>query len=91
MFHRERLFISETDIDRTREELWELAGAFREARRRGVFYPNTDCCFRFHRPCEYLAICRSNGNPSVIENFYEKRLPHEELTEAPTPDDPDAF
>lgn len=88
MFHRERLFISETDVERTREELWELAGAFREARRRGVFYPNTDCCFRNHRPCEYLPLCRSGSSPVVRENLYEQRRPHEELSNGPPEEAP---
>ncbi len=85
MFHRERLFVSRDQIQSLRSELWELTQAFLEARRRGAYYQNTSFCFNFRRPCTYFALCRSGGSPVVIENFYERRPPHEEL--APEPAD----
>ena len=42
-----------------------------------------DFCFNFHRPCAYFALCRSNGNPNVIENFYQRVAPNEELRVLP--------
>jgi hypothetical protein len=79
MLHREALYLSRDRFDVLRSELWELTQAFLDARRRGVFYQNTGFCFNFHRPCAYFALCRSNGNPNVIENFYTITPPHEEL------------
>ena len=79
MFHRERLYLSRERFDILRAELWELTQAFLDARRRGVFYQNTSFCFNYQRPCPYFALCRSNGNPNVIENFYQRVEPNEEL------------
>ena len=79
MFHREMLYLSRDRFDILRSELWELTQAFLDARRRGVFYQNTAFCFNYNRPCAYFPICRSNGNPNVIENFYTIEAPHEEL------------
>jgi hypothetical protein len=79
MFHRERLYLSRDRFNVLRSELWELTQAFLDARRRGVFYQNTSFCFNYQRPCPYFALCRSNGNPNVIENFYQRVEPNEEL------------
>jgi PD-(D/E)XK nuclease superfamily len=83
MFHRERLYLSRDRFEIPRSELWELTQAFLDARRRGVFYQNTGFCFNYNRPCAYFPICRSNGNPNVIENFYAIEAPHEELAKEP--------
>jgi hypothetical protein len=79
MFHREQLFVSRDQFDTLRAELWELTQAFLDARRRGVFYQNTSQCFQYGRPCPYLPLCRSGGNPNLVENLYEKLPPHQEL------------
>lgn len=84
MFHREMLYLSRDRFDILRAELWELTQAFLDARRRKVFYQNTAFCFQHHRPCAYFPICRSNGNPNVITNFYTIAPPHEELRVAPS-------
>jgi len=83
MFHREMLYLSRDRFDILRAELWELTQAFLNARRRGVFYQNTAFCFNYQRPCAYFALCRSNGNPNVIENFYQRVAPNEELRVPP--------
>jgi hypothetical protein len=82
MFHREMLYLSRDRFDILRSELWELTQTFLDARRRGIFYQNTAFCFNYQRPCPYFALCRSNGNPNVIENFYQRVAPNEELREA---------
>ncbi|HCD99843.1 MAG TPA: hypothetical protein DER07_02240 [Armatimonadetes bacterium] len=83
MFHREMLYLSRDRFDVLRSELWELTQAFLDARRRGVFYQNTAFCFNYQRPCPYFALCRSNGNPNVVENFYQRVPPNEELRVLP--------
>jgi hypothetical protein len=83
MFHREMLYLSRDRFDVLRSELWELTQAFLDARRRGVFYQNTAFCFNYQRPCAYFALCRSNGNPNLIENFYQRVAPNEELRVLP--------
>ena len=79
IFHREMLYLSREQFDTLRAELWELTQAFLDARRRGVFYQNTSFCFQYGRPCPYFALCRSGGSTNVIENFYERVPPHQEL------------
>jgi hypothetical protein len=88
MFHRERLYLSRDRFDILKSELWELTQAFLDARRRGVFYQNTGFCFNYHRPCAYFALCRSNGNPNVIDNFYQRVAPNEELRVLPETAEP---
>jgi hypothetical protein len=83
MFHREMLYLSRDRFEVLRSELWELTQAFLDARRRGVFYQNTAFCFNYQRPCAYFPLCRSNGNPNVIENFYQRVAPNEELRVLP--------
>jgi hypothetical protein len=83
MFHREMLYLSRDRFDILRSELWELTQAFLDARRRDVFYQNTAFCFNYQRPCAYFALCRSNGNPNVIDNFYQRVAPNEELRMLP--------
>ncbi len=91
MLHREMLYLSRDRFDILRSELWELTQAFLDARRRGVFYQNTGFCFNYHRPCPYFALCRSNGNPNVIENFYQRVPPNEELRVLPNDSAQTAF
>ncbi len=73
MFHRE---IVEFDNQRRAElsfELWELTQSLLDARRRNAWYPNTSFCFHYRRPCEYLALCQSNGAASVKDKLYRVR------------------
>jgi hypothetical protein len=83
MLHREMLYLSRDRFETLRSELWELTQAFLDARRRGVFYQNTAFCFNYQRPCPYFALCRSNGNPNLIDNFYQRVAPNEELRVLP--------
>lgn len=84
MFHREMLYLSRDQFTELRSELWELSKSLLEARRRKVFYRNTSHCFQYGKPCPYFALCRSGGNPNVIENYYQRRSPNEELRELPS-------
>jgi hypothetical protein len=84
MFHREMLYLSRDRFDILRSELWELTQVFLDARRRGVFYQNTAFCFNYQRPCPYFSLCRSNGNPNLIDNFYQRVAPNEELRVLPS-------
>jgi hypothetical protein len=81
MFHREKIFISRDQFTELRSELWELSKSLLEARRRGVFYRNNSHCFHYGRPCPYFTLCRSGGNPNVIEAFYEHKPANEELND----------
>jgi hypothetical protein len=91
MFHREMLFISRDQFAELRAELWELTKALLDARRRNIFYRNTGFCFQYGRPCAYFPLCRSGGNPNVIENHYQRVAPHEELRAGTGEDAPQVF
>jgi len=87
MFHREVLYLSRQDTDRTQREVWELSQQILAARRRGFWSPNWDSCFHFgSRPCGYWALCRSNGNPIVQDNLYTYASPNEELSNENEPE-----
>ncbi len=73
MFHRERLVLAREQTALIESELWELTQQFLDARRRQTFYQNTSHCFAYGRPCAYFQLCRSGGNPVLIENLYERR------------------
>jgi hypothetical protein len=91
MFHRERLCLSRSDLDRLRSELWELTQEYLRARRHKVWHQNTSACFRYGKPCPYFGLCRSDGNPNVVENLYERVAPHGELQRASAADEGPAF
>ncbi len=78
-FHREALYLSRDQLTALRAELWELTQAFLDARRRDVWYQNTSFCFQYGRPCSYFALCRSGGAQNVLDNFYRRQEPNEEL------------
>lgn len=79
-FHRELIFFDKGQLVELQAELWELSQSFLEARRRDMWYKNTRHCFHYNRPCAYLPLCRANGNPNVIEMFYENVEVNQELT-----------
>jgi len=85
MFHREMLYLSRDQFTVLRAELWELTQALLDARRRNTWYQNTAFCFHHYRPCPYFALCRSGDSPNVIDNFYQRVPPHEELREQQGP------
>ena len=92
-FHREALYISRDQVTALRAELWELTQAFLDARRRDVWYQNTSFCFQYGRPCPYFALCRSGGAQNVLDNFYRRQEPNEELrvSAPPLADDAPTF
>jgi hypothetical protein len=91
MFQREMLYLSRDRFETLQSELWELTQAFLDARRRGVFYQNTAFCFHYHRPCAYFPLCRADGSTNIIENFYRKAPPHEELRDETSFEEAPAF
>jgi hypothetical protein len=80
MYHREVLYVSQSDIDEVVAEVWELTQQLLRAQRDNRWYRNDSMCFHYGRPCAYFPLCRSGGNPNVIENLFERRPAHIELT-----------
>jgi hypothetical protein len=83
MYHREQILFSRDQYAELEAELWELSRTLLDARRRDVWYRNTSQCYQYNRPCQYFPICRSGGNPNVIDNHYQRVTAHEELREEP--------
>jgi hypothetical protein len=79
MFHREEILLDRADISLVLQEASDIATDIDTARANGHWYRNTDQCFKWNKPCQYLPVCQSRENPLVIENQYLKRAPHTEL------------
>jgi hypothetical protein len=86
-FHREILIFSESDFSRVSRQLWDLTQQLQFAMRWNRWTQNTKQCFVYNRQCAYFQICKSDDNPMVIENYYEDKPAHSELsTDAETND-----
>lgn len=83
MFHREVIYLSRDQRRLVSQELWDLAQALLDAKRTGVYLPNRAACFQYGRACAYLPLCRSPEKPDLVDNLYERRPPHTELTTEP--------
>lgn len=80
MFHREEIYLDQVSIDKVQLETAMIVDDIDRARKEGTWYRNTDNCFKWHKGCEYLPICRSNENPLLIDASYTKKAPHSELS-----------
>jgi hypothetical protein len=79
-FHREILIFSESDFNRVLRQLWDLTQQLQFAMRRDRWVQDTKQCFVYNHQCPYFQICKSDDNPMVIENYYEDKPAHSELT-----------
>jgi PD-(D/E)XK nuclease superfamily len=79
MFHREFLFIDSGQTSQVRHQLWLMTQAWLQAVRQDSFYQNTSYCYHWGRSCAYYPLCQNNGDPFIVENYFERREPHEEL------------
>jgi hypothetical protein len=84
-FHREAMLVSEDRLIAFQHDLWDIHHKILEARLSGIFTQNPSHCFNYNRPCAYYPICRSGGNPNVIDNFYKTEPAHVELHNQLTP------
>ena len=82
MYCREMLYLSDDDAAQTSSELWDITKLILAAKRESTWIPNWDNCFKFgNQPCMYWSLCRSNNNPNILDNYFEHRPPHSELSE----------
>jgi len=79
-YHREILYLSSQDIQKTEQELWEVTQQLLDSQRRKMWSQNTDMCFKYNRPCVYFPLCRAHDNPNVKDNLYTELPPHTELS-----------
>lgn len=80
-------YFARRSVPRTREqlaeyceELWEIAGTIRDAKRTGNHYRNSAGCMTYGRPCEFLGICSGTDSPDS-ERWRKKPTIHTELGE----------
>lgn len=82
-FHREVIYFTPADQHELRSNLWELTQQYLEAARsaEGVgFYKNTNQCFVWNRPCDYVHLCRAGGDEATKAAFYTKNGQPADLT-----------
>jgi hypothetical protein len=80
-------YFARRSIPRTREqlaeyaeELWEIAGAIRDAKNSGHHYRNSAACMTYGRPCEFMGLCSSSDTPDS-DHWRKKPTIHAELGE----------
>ena len=76
---REEILFDYNTLKNVEQQIWDTAKDMLLARRFNRWTPNTHQCFAMGR-CEYWPICNSNENSLVINNHYEQRQPHSELS-----------
>jgi hypothetical protein len=62
-------------------DVWQTAGAIRDARRLNVFPRNPDACFTWNRSCDYLSVCAGDVPIDDPLLFRREESAHEELEE----------
>lgn len=85
LFHRQHIPIYNESIALLVKDIDSTAYCIKEAIEKDLFYKNPSFCFNYNKPCPYFNICRSNDNSLIIENEYERVIPHEELEEKEEP------
>lgn len=72
---RIEMIFDQAQVEEIKCETWELTQQILAARRKdgsiSRWYCNSDACFRFNRPCDYLPLCRSRGNLVVMQNQFK--------------------
>lgn len=75
-FVREVVTFTPSLIREHQKDLWAIANDIRS----GILYKNTGSCSCFGRACEYLPLCRCNGDLEMCDGLYKFNRPHEELS-----------
>ena len=82
MFLREFIPIEEEIMHHRLQETWIMGhDMFKVATEDAAAYRNTNNCFEWKRPCEYLSLCQAR-NRDAVSYLYDKRVAHEELGNA---------
>jgi len=75
-FRREIVKFQPEQLVQMEAELWELAADMRTVK---TYYKNTSSCTKYGSPCEYLPLCRCNGDLALCEGLYTSQEAHSEL------------
>ncbi|MBW2093313.1 MAG: PD-(D/E)XK nuclease family protein [Deltaproteobacteria bacterium] len=84
-FQRFTFLYDMNDRRRLQAELWELTNRWRRCTRSGMWLQDRQACFRFNKPCSYFKLCSSRDSEDVLNEFYEHKAAHSELTQEDTP------
>lgn len=73
MYVREKIYIPKSLSKTTIDETVDVVKSFLSCIKRGVFYKNTDHCFRYGTSCPYFDLCKSNESLHVEKSMYTKK------------------
>ena len=79
-YRRTELFLSETQLDLVRQDIWSVTQQFLDARRRGNWFCNRENCNTFFGDCPYRRYCKSNYDENIRREMFEvAATPHVEF------------
>ena len=78
-YQRQKIVRLESERLEAQADVWQTAGAIRDARRLKVFPRNPDSCFQFFSECPYFAICSGLTTPDDPMMYKREERAHEEL------------
>jgi len=86
-FRRTELFLSKTQIDLVKQDVWGMTQQFPDARRRNDWFCNRENCVTLFGPCPYRRYCQSNYCEEVKREMFEvSATPHTEFDAFNTPE-----
>jgi hypothetical protein len=78
-YQRQKIVRLENERLEAQADIWQTAGAIRDARRLKVFPRNPDSCHQWGRPCEFFPICSGLTTADDEMMFKREERAHEEL------------
>lgn len=78
-FARERIVIQKSNVIEHAQELYAWTRLLDSAKKTGNHLRNTEACFEYNRPCEYLGLCSGRTNMLDPEKWERARTTHAEL------------
>lgn len=83
-FHREVVYFSRSEIERAKDELFQVVADIHLAHAENRWYRSPNMCRQYGSVCEYLPLCRSGDNPIVRETQFHHKPAHSEVINATT-------
>jgi hypothetical protein len=78
-YQRQKIVRLQSERFEAQADVWQTAGAIRDARRLKVFPRNPDSCFQYFRECDYYPICSGLTTADDALMFKREERAHEEL------------
>jgi len=80
MYHREELYFDPVLTAEIGEQVWDLKDNIQLCARKDRWYKNESTCRQYGRMCDYYALCSSADSPFVLDDLYETKRAHSELS-----------